>query len=538
MARRLTTFSKFLLTLLIVGAVAFLAMYFLRNTEAGQELSEKAKQEQTDSGSSSSSSSSSASSDDGKKGGGIFGSNKGSSSDDDVIKIGVVTWGGYAGGQYYNEGFKFSQQSRFYKDHGIKVEFVLNDDVDASLNAWKKGDIDLHWYTIDAFPTIAGGLKDFDPVVLWQADWSRGGDAIVVRPGIRNVADLKGKKIAVAEMTPSHSFLLYLLDAGGMTVDDIEIVTQASAIDAAAAFKSKNVDAAVVWSPDDEACLRAVAGSRVLESSKNASHIIADFFFAKRDWVDANSDKVQKLYEGWMKGAAEINSSPSNKKKAAKILSEGLGIPEADAMGAINNVRLTTHGDNKYFFGLDTDYKGVTGESLYRRMSGEYKKLKYADNAPSWNRIRMPQFVQRTNLSGKSHDGEGKAQFTAATKAEEKKEAIATKRVSINFRTGEYKLDENSKYIIDREFVDIAKAFGNARIRIEGNTDNVGSAATNKSLSKRRAESVRDYLVASYDMPRNRFIIIGNGPDKPVASNDTPDGRAKNRRTDFELVAN
>jgi len=533
MAQRLTTFSKFLLTLIIVGAIAFLGKCLLENTEIGKDLVE-----QGDSGNADSSGSSTASSDNnssGSKTGGLFNRNK---NDDDVIKIGVVTWGGYAGGQYFNEGFKANEESRFYKDYGIKVEFVLNDDVDASLNAWKKGDIDLHWYTIDAFPTIAGGLKDYDPVVLWQADWSRGGDAIVVRPGIRNVADLKGKKVAVAEMTPSHSFLLYLLEAGGMRPSDIDIVTQASAIDAAAAFKSKNVDAAVVWSPDDEACLRAVNGSRVLESSRNASHIIADFFFAKRDFVNKNDEKLQKLYEGWMKGAAEINSSNANKQKAGKILAEGLGIPQADAIGAIDNVRLTTHGDNQNFFGLNTSYKSVTGESLYRTMSGKYKELGYADDAPSWNRIKAAQFVQRTKLSGPSHSSEGKNDFATVTKADEKKEAIATKQVSINFRTGEYKLDENSKYIIDKDFVDIAKSFGNSRIRIEGNTDNTGSRATNISLSKKRAQSVADYLVEAYDMPRNRFIIKGNGPDNPVADNNTDNGRAKNRRTDFELVAN
>jgi len=97
-------------------------------------------------------------------------------------------------------------------------------------------------------------------------------------------------------------------------------------------------------------------------------------------------------------------------------------------------------------------------------------------------------------------------------------------------------LDENSKYIIDNEFVDIAKAFSNSRIRIEGNTDNTGSAATNKALSLKRAQSVADYLVSTYNMPRNRFIVVGNGPDKPVADNSTASGKAKNRRTDFELV--
>ena len=93
-----------------------------------------------------------------------------------------------------------------------------------------------------------------------------------------------------------------------------------------------------------------------------------------------------------------------------------------------------------------------------------------------------------------------------------------------------------SKYIIDKEFVEIAKVF-NSRIRIEGNTDNVGSAKTNKSLSLRRANAVANYLITEHGMPRNRFIIVGNGPDKPVASNDTEKGRAKNRRTDFELIS-
>ena len=115
-------------------------------------------------------------------------------------------------------------------------------------------------------------------------------------------------------------------------------------------------------------------------------------------------------------------------------------------------------------------------------------------------------------------------------------EGFATKQVSINFRTGEYKLDENAKYIVDREFVEIAKAFANSRIRIEGNTDNVGSRSSNISLSKRRAEAVRDYLVQEHNMPRNRFIVIGNGPDNPVADNGSEQGRAQNRRTDFQLV--
>ena len=519
MAKRLTTFSKFLITLLVVAAAYFGFMQLQKSGILGGE------------GTTSSDGTSTSSSNSSNSGKPLTG--------DDVIRIGVVTWGGYAGGQYFNEGFAASTESRFYKDYGLKVEFVLNDDVDNSLNAWKSGELDLHWYTIDAFPTIVNGLSDFSPVVLWQADWSRGGDAIVARRGISNVEELRGKKIAVAQLTPSHSFLIYLLNAGGLSIDDVELVEVGSAIDAASAFKSQSVDAAVVWSPDDEDCISAVPGSNILESTRSASNIIADFFFAKEEFVRNNQDKLAKLYEGWMRGAAEINNSQAAKSKAIGILTADLNVPRDFAETAINNVRLVTHGDNTNFFGLNRDYKGVTGENLYLRMAKEYQDLGLAEaRIPAWRQIIEPQFVQRSSLTLDGNNAaEASKEFTTVSASEgASKAAIATKRVSISFRTGEFQLDENAKYIIDREFVDIAKAFGNARIRIEGNTDNTGNRASNVSLSQKRAQSVANYLVRDHGMNTNRFIIIGNGPDDPVADNSTAEGRSKNRRTDFELV--
>ncbi len=518
MASRLTPFSKLIITLLIVAVVVLGGRWLLKNTDAGKDLLNKSDSNgQTDSNA----------------------DNSSSDVPSDAIKIGVVTWGGYAGGQYYNEGFKANKNSRFFKDYGFQVDFKVLDDFNASRDAFKRGDVDLLWATIDAFPTEAGAMSDIEPQVVFQADWSRGGDAIVVRRGITNVADLKGKKIAVAELTPSHSFLLWLLDAGGLTVKDVQVVAQASAIDAAEAFKAQQVDAAVVWSPDDEACLSAVAGSRILESTKSASNIIADVFIAKKSWAESHARQLQQLYEGWMKGAAEINSNDGNKRKAAKILSENFeGVSEEWAYKAINNVRLATHGDNLNFYGLNPDFKGVTGDRLYGRMSQVYADLGFIEGrVPTWREIAYSAAVKGTNLSGGANDAEAQKTFTEVTKQEgSEKEAIATKRVSINFRSGEFQLDENAKYIIDKEFVEIAKAFANARIRIEGNTDDVGKRESNVALSQKRAEAVRDYLVSEHGMPRNRFIVVGNGPDNPVGPNTTDAGKAKNRRTDFELV--
>jgi NitT/TauT family transport system substrate-binding protein len=508
MARtKLTPFSKMLITLLIVGGVG----YGLYRISQKPELKQKFLTEDTTS--------------------------KGSP---EVIRIGVVTWGGYAGGQYFNEGFQATKNSRFYKDYGFMVNFEVIDDFDASREAFKNGNIDMLWATIDALPTEMEGLANFDPQVVFQADWSRGGDAVVVRRGIGAVSDLKGKKIAVAPMTPSHSFLLWLIEASDLNIKDITIVEVPSAIDAADAFKAQTVDAAVVWSPDDQDCVTKVPGSRVLESTRNASHIIADVFIAKKQYIQNNREKLLKLYEGWMIGASEINQNASNKNKAAKILAQGLNQPEDFCLDAINNVRLATHGDNLDFFGLNRDYKGVTGEDLYNRMKVKYSEVGYNTiNARSW-RLIAADIVGSVQLTGTQHASEILKEFASTSQKDIDAVAISTKKVSINFRTGEFLLDENAKQIIDLQFTPIAKAFSNAKIRIEGNTDNVGSRESNVTLSKKRAQSVSEYLINQHNMPSNRFVIVGNGPDKPVAGcedNSTAECRAKNRRTDFEIIA-
>ncbi len=516
MATRLTGFSKFLITLIIVGIIGG-GLYFLANGGGGggtpgdppkNPFSPKKK----------------------AKGG-----------DDDAIKVQVFTWGGYAGGEYFNEGFKSSPKSRFTKDYGLNVDFVLIDDFDASRQAWIADEVHLLGTTVDALPTEMERLQKYDPMVVFQVDWSRGGDAIVGKRGVNSINDLKGKSVAVTPSTPSQTFLIWMLEAAGLTIKDIKVIEVPSAIDAATAFKSGKVDAAVVWSPDDEICVRDVAGAKVLQSTREASHIIADVFIAKKEWLDKNRKDVNKLYEGFMIGAAEINSSETNKRKAAKIMGAGTGISEQDALGAINNVHLCTHGDNMAFFGRDTNYKGVTAEKLYSKMSDEYIKLGFAKKGiPSWRTIAYPGALSTANLKGDTHNGEGQKKFKPAPAKTQKAAPIATKPVSITFATGKYVLDENAKSIIDEQFADIAKAFGNSRVRIEGNTDNTGARATNVQLSKKRANSVAQYLEQQYSMDRNRFMIIGNGPDKPVKgceSNANASCRSKNRRTDFQLIA-
>lgn len=74
------------------------------------------------------------------------------------------------------------------------------------------------------------------------------------------------------------------------------------------------------------------------------------------------------------------------------------------------------------------------------------------------------------------------------------------------------------------------------RLRIEGHTDNVGDAAYNRDLSQRRADAVKNYLVSKFAIAPDRLTTQGFGPDRPVASNTTSQGRYKNRRVELVRI--
>jgi OmpA-OmpF porin, OOP family len=70
------------------------------------------------------------------------------------------------------------------------------------------------------------------------------------------------------------------------------------------------------------------------------------------------------------------------------------------------------------------------------------------------------------------------------------------------------------------------------RVEIEGHTDNIGSDSYNRRISERRAESVKRYLVQHFPIQSDRLVVRGYGKSKPITSNDTPEGRDKNRRVE------
>jgi len=108
---------------------------------------------------------------------------------------------------------------------------------------------------------------------------------------------------------------------------------------------------------------------------------------------------------------------------------------------------------------------------------------------------------------------------------------------AVHFGFDKDNLSKDGKAALDQLATDVANAKGYI-ITVEGGTDSVGNADYNYSLSERRADSVIQYLASQHNIPAHKIYLIGLGKDKPVESNKTRDGRAKNRRVDVRLMTN
>ena len=107
---------------------------------------------------------------------------------------------------------------------------------------------------------------------------------------------------------------------------------------------------------------------------------------------------------------------------------------------------------------------------------------------------------------------------------------------AVRFATNKSTLTSQAKANLDK-LVPVFNSYADTNIEIFGYTDSTGAADYNLSLSDKRAEAVKVYLI-SKGLSASRFKTIGKGIADPIANNDTPEGRTQNRRVEFAISAN
>lgn len=168
--------------------------------------------------------------------------------------------------------------------------------------------------------------------------------------------------------------------------------------------------------------------------------------------------------------------------------------------------------------------------------------------------MRTQQGIQALNDKAAAADQNAAAANQKAAQAEQAANATNTKanslvnlianldnyqavaQVSVLFDSGRDEITAEDAQMLN-DFVTQLPKDGSYVIAMEGGADSLGGKEYNYTLSKRRAQAVMQYLAAKHGVPVQTIHSVGLGADKPVAPNNTAEGRAKNRRVDVSLLA-
>src|SRR5262249_5565776 len=403
---------------------------------------------------------------------------------------------------------------------GLDVKFVLLEDPASKLAAFRSGQIDIMWNTVDNWAREASILAEQNQNAksIIMQDWSRGGDGIAALATIKSIEDLKGHKIACTQFTPSHFLLLYLLSQSGLSPEDrasVEknIIFTTDAPAAAAAFKAKQVDAAVTWEPDLSGAVTARgAEAHVLVSTQAATNIIADTLCARQEEIDQAPETALDFVRGWLDGIDQIKNDPN---PSYEIVAKALKLDTDTVSGMLSGLKLTPFADNAQFYGLTgskAHYETLfdTAFVIWRKKGLVTKTV----DAKGWADTRFLSAVSSY------YPGQKVEEAAVVAKAPSEKDVpILHQQTQIQSTPGSDEIMPGSYLLLDKPG-ETMTSFGNTVLRVEGNTDTTGSQAVNLPLSEKRALSVKNYIVKNFpNIPPTRFQTIGPRSTNPLPHN-------------------
>jgi NitT/TauT family transport system substrate-binding protein len=477
-----------------------------------------------------------------------------------TIKMALNVWAGWAPVVYANGGFKPNKEWSTASGKKFKLELVLVDDPVAMRNAYVSGDVQIGWATVDMIPLFMDELKKDArtmPRVFHQVDWSNGGDGIVGR-GIQNIGELKGKKVVLAQNSPSQYFVLNALINAGIQPSDVKFSYTGDAFQAASAFNGDKTFAGVVsWAPDIYK-LSEVKGNKLIVSTLDANRLIADVWFARADFAKDNPDMIEALVRGFLDATEAISSDEAKKKDAARYMAEGYGMKQDEVLGMLGDAHWTNFAENKDFltnpnnptnfertwdmaYFLYTKVGKITGEKVtwdqvvdFSVIAKLAKEEKYASSTNNY----ITDFAPKSVTAIKAESGE-----------------ILTKTVMIRFFPNSFNVfhkvsrDVNGKTVeelydptvvaVVEEIGKLTGQYGAARIVIEGHTDSSMKGTIPyeavQELSQQRADSVRSEILKKFpSISPNQISVVGYGWNHPADAKDAMN-QSKNRRVEVKV---
>jgi NitT/TauT family transport system substrate-binding protein len=454
--------------------------------------------------------------------------------EDGTINISLDEWVGWKSIIDANGGLHTAKDS-IYDKLGVKLNISVINDATQSSDALIKGDLDGAGYTVNRYAFLYNKFQENKtPVKMgFITNSSNGGDGIIAKKGINRVEDLVGKKIGVPRYSEAQTLVEWLLQKSTLTDAQIKDIRKNMVMfdtpdDAAKAFYAGQLDAAATWQPYLSQATETV-DAHVLFSTKDATNIIMDGIVFRQDFIDSHKETVSKLLEGALQAQPMYD-------KDAKAIAQTFPMfatqTDKETLDMTGDAQLYNCSSNAQ--ALDNG----TAVNLFRDMSTIWASVGEKADPENATKAFDPSFAKDL-LSKFPNDKVQKPTFSDDEKktaqSQDDKQALLSQKLSITFETNSASIAPES-YAALQEFYKTANILNGTVIQIEGNTDNTGDTQLNQTHSEKRARSISMYL-QSQGLDPSRFVVVGNGSSKPIADNNTEEGRAANRRTDVYFKA-
>ena len=267
------------------------------------------------------------------------------------LKIGYSDWPGWV-------AWEIAIEKDMFKAEGVDVKFEWFDYV-ASMDAFAAGQLDAVAMTNG--DTLVTGASGAPSVMILINDYSNGNDMLVAKPGIKNVAELKGKKVGVEIGFVGHLILLNALEKAGLSEKDVELVNVPTN-ETPQVLASGDVDAIVAWQPNSGQALNALPGSSAIYSSANEPGLIFDALSVSPTSLAARRDDWVKVVKVWYKAIAYLND-PKTHDDAVSIMAARVGLKPTEYEAFIAGTKILSLEEAKVFLEKADGFKSIYGST-------------------------------------------------------------------------------------------------------------------------------------------------------------------------------